>query len=52
MDEFTSSGESLEESGFDRRANRDKTDRDFDGTFPFRSLYYILLECFSVVNLF
>ncbi|KAM3179449.1 hypothetical protein ACTXT7_000564 [Hymenolepis weldensis] len=30
MDEFTSSGESLEESGFDRRANRDKTDRDFD----------------------
>ncbi|KAL5110455.1 Diacylglycerol kinase theta [Taenia crassiceps] len=30
MDEFTSSGESLEESGFERRTNRDKSDRDFD----------------------
>jgi len=31
MNEFSSSGESLEESGFERRTVRDKCDRDFDG---------------------
>uniref|UniRef100_A0A0X3PW72 Diacylglycerol kinase n=2 Tax=Schistocephalus solidus TaxID=70667 RepID=A0A0X3PW72_SCHSO len=30
MDGFSSSGESLDESGFERRTTRDKSDRDFD----------------------
>lgn len=52
MDEFTSSGESLEESGFDRRANRDKSDRDFDGILPPASppkcLLLISFQCYLI----
>ncbi|VEL43846.1 unnamed protein product [Protopolystoma xenopodis] len=45
-DEFSSSGDSPEESGFERKSNRDKPDRDFDGRVDYFHLFEILFGCF------